>query len=137
MFAEDGASPFNSEDHLSMPGGEQQFFQPAKPEVVQSSNGEHQPTDTEAWDLAEIVERKRVPIRRRRVPPAHGILPKSYHLPNVTLDSIHSHQGDFADIWVGLLDGRKVCVKAFWSQTSEKMDRAKRVCDSVMTRWKT
>ena len=70
----------------------------------------------------------------RKVSPAHGILPGSYHLLDVTLnDNIPYASGGFADIWKGQLDGHQVCVKAFRTQTAANLGKIKRVCHSVLT----
>ena len=69
----------------------------------------------------------------RKVSPAHGILPKSYHLPQVTLtDTIPYASGGFADIWKGQLDGHQVCIKAFRTQAAAYLDKIKRVRDSAI-----
>ena len=69
----------------------------------------------------------------RRVSPAHGVLPKSYFLPGVTLiDNIPYAAGGFADIWKGQQDGKQVCVKAFRTQTPTNLDKIRRVCCSSL-----
>jgi serine/threonine protein kinase len=71
----------------------------------------------------------------RKVSPAHGILPKSYHLSQVTLsDTIPYASGGFADIWKGQLDGRQVCIKAFRTQAAANLDKIKRVRGRVPNR---
>ena len=71
----------------------------------------------------------------RKVSPVHGILPRSYYLPRVTLiDSIPYASGGYADIWKGQVDGRPVGVKAFRTQAATDLDKIKRVCDSVPTK---
>ena len=68
----------------------------------------------------------------RKVSPTHGILPKSYYLPGVTLmDTIFYAPGGFADVWKGQLDGNQVCVKAFRTQTPGNLDKIKRVCGGL------
>jgi hypothetical protein len=70
----------------------------------------------------------------RKVSPAHGILPKSYQVAAVTLtDGTPYTSGRFADIWVGQLDGRQVCVKAVRTQTAANLGKIKRVCCGVST----
>ena len=63
----------------------------------------------------------------------HGILPKSYFPPRVTLsDSTYYSSGGFADVWKGQLDGKQVCVKALRIQMLGGLDRIKRVCYSSL-----
>ena len=64
----------------------------------------------------------------REVSPAYGILPKSYHLPHLSLnDTIPYASGGFADIWKGQLDRRQVCIKAFRTQAAGNLEGTKRV----------
>ena len=71
----------------------------------------------------------------RKVSPAHGILPKSYFPPGVTLtDAIPYASGGFADIWKGQLDGNQVCVKTFRTQTPGNLDKIKRVRGGSLSR---
>jgi hypothetical protein len=59
----------------------------------------------------------------RQISHMHGILPKSYYLPQVILsDSTPYSSGRFADIWKGQLDGRQVGIKAFRLRTQEAED---------------
>ena len=68
----------------------------------------------------------------RKVSPAHGILPKSYFPPGVTLSDIPYASGGFADVWKGQQDGKPVCVKAFRTQPAANLDKVKRVCASFL-----
>ena len=70
----------------------------------------------------------------RKVSPAHGILPKSYFPPGVTLnDTIPYAAGGFADIWKGRQGDNPVCIKAFRTQTATNLDKIKRVSDGLST----
>ena len=69
----------------------------------------------------------------RKVSPTHGVLPRSYFLPGITLsDAIAYVSGGFADVWKGQLDGNQVCVKAFRTQRLGNLDKIKRVCGSSL-----
>ena len=71
----------------------------------------------------------------RKVSHSHAILPKSYYPEGVTLsDTIPYASGGFADIWKCQRDGKQVCVKAFRTQTTENLDKIKRVCGAISTR---
>ena len=70
----------------------------------------------------------------RKVSQTYGILPKSYHLLRLVLSNTTPYaSGGFADIWKGQVDGRKVSVKAFRTQTAANLGKIKRVCDNVST----
>lgn len=57
----------------------------------------------------------------RKVSSAHGILPKSHHLLNVTLSGDNAHaSGGSTDIWKGQFSGQQVCVKVFRTQEVDK-----------------
>ena len=63
----------------------------------------------------------------------HGVLPKSYFPPGVTLsNSIPYASGGFTDVWKGQQDGNQVCIKAFRVQTAANPDKVKRVCDGFL-----
>ena len=67
----------------------------------------------------------------REVSSTHGILPKSYFPPGVTLQSGTPHAtGGFADVWEGQLDGNWVRVKAFRIQTVTNPQKIKHVCSN-------
>lgn len=115
----------------------------------QSSNGEPQLSPTEAKNLVEILDKvvssnvvnptmkNRCFRVLRKVSPAHGILPKSYFLSEVTLeDSIPYASGGFADIWKGKLHGEQVCVKAFRTQTPANLGKIKRRFYRDIVAWK-
>jgi hypothetical protein len=71
----------------------------------------------------------------RKVSLSHCILPKSYHILQVTLsDTIPYASGGFADIWKGQLDGRQVCIKAFRTQAVVNLDKFKLVRGRVPNR---
>ena len=71
----------------------------------------------------------------RKVSPAHGVLPRSYHPVGVTLcDTIPYASGGFADIWKGQQDGETVCIKAFGTQTATNLDKIKRVGTNPLLR---
>jgi len=115
----------------------------------QSSTGEPQLTSAEAENLVEILDRvvssnsvnagmkNRCFKILRKVSPAHGILPKSYYLPDVTLsDTIPYASGGFADIWKGQRDGRQVGIKAFRTQAAGNLDKIKRRFYREIIGWK-
>jgi hypothetical protein len=71
----------------------------------------------------------------RKVSLARGILPKSYHLPQVTLsDTVPYASGVIAVVWKGQLDGRQVCIKAFLIHEAAYQDKIKRVRSRVPNR---
>ena len=64
-----------------------------------------------------------------QVSQAHGILPKSYHLTDVTLgDAISCTSGEFACTWKAQAGGRQVFVKAFRQLATTDLDNIIRVC---------
>lgn len=70
----------------------------------------------------------------RKVSQTHIILPKSYHLVNVTLlGTVPYRFGGFVGVWKAEMDGRQVSVKGFQTQTTESLHKIKRVRDSVPT----
>ena len=69
----------------------------------------------------------------RKVSSAHGILPKSYFLPEVTLnDNIPFASGGPADVWKGQQYGKQLCVKVFRTQPVANLDKVKRVCSGSL-----
>jgi len=71
----------------------------------------------------------------RKVSLSHAVLPKSYFPSGVTLSrTVPYSPGGFADVWKGELDGNRVCVKAFRTQTAANGDRIRQVCGSSLYR---
>lgn len=79
--------------------------------------------------------KKRCSRTLRKISPAHGILPKSYFPPDVTLGGAtvpHSVKGGSADVWKGKQGEHQVCIKVFRTQTAANLEKIKRVCGSSL-----
>ena len=68
----------------------------------------------------------------RRVVPEYNVLPKSYSPVGVTLsDNMPLAYGELSGVWEGQLNGNRVCVKTFRTQTEVDLKEIKRVRHSL------
>ena len=69
----------------------------------------------------------------RRVVPEYNVLPKSYSPVGVTLsDNMPFTCGVLSGVWKGQLNGNRVCVKTFRTQTEVDLNEIKRVRHSFL-----